>query len=66
MKENEQSFMYKCKKGNEGVNRDLFHIRAWFIKKHLKKTFQAQIPEILRNFEPALSNVFLNEKACHP
>ena len=22
--------------GNEGVNKDLFHVRAWFIKKHLR------------------------------
>ena len=35
LKENEQSFMYACMKGDEGVNRDLFHIRTWFIKKHL-------------------------------
>ena len=34
LKENQQAFMYIRMKGNEGVNRNLFHIRAWFIKKH--------------------------------
>ena len=28
--------MYACMKGNEGFNRDLFHIKAWFIKNYLK------------------------------
>ena len=36
LKENEQVFMYACMKWNEGVSRDLFHIRTWFIKKHLR------------------------------
>ena len=28
--------MYASIKGNEEVNRDLFHIRAWFIIEHLR------------------------------
>ena len=32
-KRNEQAFIMK---ENEEVNRDLFHIRVWYIKKHLR------------------------------
>ena len=37
LKENKQAFyVYACMKGNEEVNSDLFYIRAWFIKNHLR------------------------------
>ena len=30
LKENEQTFLHACMQGDEVVNRNLFHIRAWF------------------------------------